>query len=449
MRLWPSTGDDATFTDLAPFFASCLNDEPASIAMEISDDADPHIVGFLNHCGDEGGEFCPPELPQFRGMYIRGSTAYPALLPPGTDAGAPVNFIFGVYASCGLGIFFEGEDIFAAGFQSGFANDDCGPSISFPSCPMIVEDEAANFTREEGVVWAIAEGSPTVATPFVLIGTSADLDGAYEARGAEPGGIIVRFGQVPVFDEETVVGCPYELLVWPDRSSAPVSLNSFFTPAAINSFGEGVRDCSDDIVRACGHGASLSTGGGAVLVHDVLGTPCGRFLDDVTIIGAPGPNLHPSLFRAYAVNDQGLVVAIGVYDVGASVVYETFVITHRADLNGDAYINGADIATVLGYWATNDPRGDASGDGFVGGADIAVVLGAWSSSSMIYLPSPCSNPGCPEEEEEEGLMALMPAVLAYGGFADFEEFAEWAAVTDESSVSSMAGAMACVLESLR
>jgi len=54
------------------------------------------------------------------------------------------------------------------------------------------------------------------------------------------------------------------------------------------------------------------------------------------------------------------------------------------DLNGDGFVNGADLAIVLGAWGqTWQPPApplpaDLNGDGIVDGADIAVLLGAWT-----------------------------------------------------------------------
>ena len=51
----------------------------------------------------------------------------------------------------------------------------------------------------------------------------------------------------------------------------------------------------------------------------------------------------------------------------------------EADLNADGTVNGADLAIVLGAWATNgQPSGaDLDGNGTVNGADLAIVLGSW------------------------------------------------------------------------
>jgi murein tripeptide amidase MpaA len=48
------------------------------------------------------------------------------------------------------------------------------------------------------------------------------------------------------------------------------------------------------------------------------------------------------------------------------------------DLNGDALVDAADLAILLGAWGTNGP-GDLDGSGSVDAADLALLLGAWTS----------------------------------------------------------------------
>lgn len=47
-----------------------------------------------------------------------------------------------------------------------------------------------------------------------------------------------------------------------------------------------------------------------------------------------------------------------------------------ADLNGDGFVNGADLAMLLGQWG-GPGSADLSGDGLVDGADLAILLGEW------------------------------------------------------------------------
>jgi choice-of-anchor B domain-containing protein len=47
-----------------------------------------------------------------------------------------------------------------------------------------------------------------------------------------------------------------------------------------------------------------------------------------------------------------------------------------ADLNGDGFVDGADLGLLLGEWG-GPGAGDLNGDGTVDGADLGVLLGAW------------------------------------------------------------------------
>lgn len=51
-----------------------------------------------------------------------------------------------------------------------------------------------------------------------------------------------------------------------------------------------------------------------------------------------------------------------------------------ADLNGDGFVNGADIATLLSVWGSNGAGtgADLDGNGTVDGADLAQLLAAWT-----------------------------------------------------------------------
>lgn len=49
-----------------------------------------------------------------------------------------------------------------------------------------------------------------------------------------------------------------------------------------------------------------------------------------------------------------------------------------ADLNGDGWVDGADLGMLLGAWGSVSPA-DLNGDGTVDGADLGALLGAWSS----------------------------------------------------------------------
>ena len=47
------------------------------------------------------------------------------------------------------------------------------------------------------------------------------------------------------------------------------------------------------------------------------------------------------------------------------------------DLNGDQFVDGADLGLLLALWGTGGPQGDLNGDGIVNGADLGLLLAAW------------------------------------------------------------------------
>jgi hypothetical protein len=51
----------------------------------------------------------------------------------------------------------------------------------------------------------------------------------------------------------------------------------------------------------------------------------------------------------------------------------------RADLSGDGFVNGVDLAIILSNWGTASAAADLTGDGTVGGSDLAIILAAWGT----------------------------------------------------------------------
>jgi hypothetical protein len=47
------------------------------------------------------------------------------------------------------------------------------------------------------------------------------------------------------------------------------------------------------------------------------------------------------------------------------------------DINNDGFVDGSDLATLLGAWETADPGADLNDSGNVDGADLATILGYW------------------------------------------------------------------------
>ena len=50
-----------------------------------------------------------------------------------------------------------------------------------------------------------------------------------------------------------------------------------------------------------------------------------------------------------------------------------------ADLNGDGFINAADLSLLLSMWGSAGPDGDINGDGAINAADLALMLSVWGN----------------------------------------------------------------------
>ena len=48
------------------------------------------------------------------------------------------------------------------------------------------------------------------------------------------------------------------------------------------------------------------------------------------------------------------------------------------DLNGDLFVDGADLGLLIGGWGTSG-IGDLNDDGSIDGADLGLMIGAWGS----------------------------------------------------------------------
>jgi hypothetical protein len=54
-----------------------------------------------------------------------------------------------------------------------------------------------------------------------------------------------------------------------------------------------------------------------------------------------------------------------------------WVIANPADINGDGYVNGSDLTSLLSAWGTSGPIGDINLDGVINGADLTALLSGW------------------------------------------------------------------------
>lgn len=140
-----------------------------------------------------------------------------------------------------------------------------------------------------------------------------------------------------------------------------------------------VRDQSfAPIVELQGEGSPNYFGGG-VGSDDVCrlrANPSGRidaasFYDDSSTSSTFGKQNSWVSCPSSAVVTQSFV---GLPQAGC--VWET---ENPADINGDGYVNGSDLATLLSSWGTTDVNADLNNDGIVSGPDLAVILSAWTS----------------------------------------------------------------------
>ena len=102
-----------------------------------------------------------------------------------------------------------------------------------------------------------------------------------------------------------------------------------------------------------------ATAGEIVLSIDGAGLPAGGWFGTIEI-EVSDENIPGEHFAALAVE-----LAISAEPAG-----------NPADLNGDGFVNGADLALLLGQWGGSGTA-DLTGDGIVNGADLAILLGAW------------------------------------------------------------------------
>ena len=56
-------------------------------------------------------------------------------------------------------------------------------------------------------------------------------------------------------------------------------------------------------------------------------------------------------------------------------------VTRTADLDGDGFVDAADVSVLLGDWGGPETRSDLDIDGDVDAADQAVLLGAWGPTA--------------------------------------------------------------------
>ncbi len=64
---------------------------------------------------------------------------------------------------------------------------------------------------------------------------------------------------------------------------------------------------------------------------------------------------------------------------GSGSITISCVVNCPADLDGDLFVDAADLTVVLAAWGSTGPTGDVNGSGLVDGLDLSVILAAWGA----------------------------------------------------------------------
>ncbi len=107
---------------------------------------------------------------------------------------------------------------------------------------------------------------------------------------------------------------------------------------------------------------------------------------------------QPSLTNApgrASVGSDGLWTEVPIASISTAVIEAQCV----GDLTQDGFVNGADLAALLGAWGTHDPNYDLTLDGVIDGADLSVLLGGWGSclggpACVVHASPGSQQPGC-------------------------------------------------------
>ncbi len=168
-----------------------------------------------------------------------------------------------------------------------------------------------------------------------------------------------------------------------DATDSPYTLPSSCTA---NGTGEIVNDVWFDYQATCSGLTTVST--------------CGTAPFDSRIVVYTASSLCPTQSSAVAgCNDDAAGCANGTstatfsalvgnhYHIrvggaiagGSGSVTVSCVVNCPADLDGDLYVDAADLTIVLAAWASTGPSGDVNGSGLVDGLDLSIILAAWGA----------------------------------------------------------------------
>jgi hypothetical protein len=92
---------------------------------------------------------------------------------------------------------------------------------------------------------------------------------------------------------------------------------------------------------------------------------------------------HFLLFEVGDVNDHILDSAVFIANLraegGSAGTDPTEDVPCEADLDGDDFVGGSDLAILLGAWGSQEAEADINNDDVVDASDLAILLGAWGS----------------------------------------------------------------------
>lgn len=236
-------------------------------------------------------------------------------------------------------------------------------------------------------------------------------DETHRARGINSVEQIAGSG----YKDDTV--CLMRALFWESDTASPVDLGATMPAMQTDQFSrsEAVSDAEPlyDLIRVVGQ----NTDANVALVWEresASGTWCVADLNDVTL---PCTLSRFELRQAHDVNTWGHVTGLMADVEEDPEVLHAFVLTCRADLNGDFLVDSTDVDLLLGEWDTAHEF-DIDCIGVIDGADLGLMIGAASEDDFCNVEPICT------ELEEFSQMTLDQALDALS-FSDVEAFVEW------------------------
>lgn len=265
-----------------------------------------------------------------------------------------------------------------------YANDHCQqPCVSSDGSRVAFRTRATNLVDDNSGSWRVVTVSRQTGE-FVRVDVSTGGSGS-DGSSASPE--ISGDGRYVAFKSTAT-----NLGGIPDDNSADVFVRDIEGGAT-----DCVSDAPPDGYPSTPNGAIAISASGAVVAYSTspgAGNGSGLFVRRVVVatlasdwaVTNPwgGPGLVQAGALALSPDGNATLFAAspwGYFPGGIAAermpIIQTFPAPLPADLNNDGYVNGADLAALLGAWGTSGP-GDLDGDGAVGASDMAILIGAWT-----------------------------------------------------------------------